>query len=72
MSVKGIHDSRIVNPMAKVIVSLEVTDDGQTRLHSSLPPDALVKLLLSTSVDVIFGYVDSLVEEKVKKSDVAL
>lgn len=60
MSVEGLpRESPIVNPMAKTIMSLRIDDQLRTQLKSDLPPRETAKLLISTAIDLIFGYAEA-------------
>jgi len=61
--------SGIVNPFAKTILSIEIKDDGTTKLSSSLPPDIVCKSLLSLTVDLIFGYMNEASEKKTETAN---
>ena len=54
-------ESRIVNPMAKTIMTLVVNDQFQTELKSELPPRDTVKILMNLVADLTFGYSEALV-----------
>lgn len=63
MALEGLpKESRIENPMAKTIMSLRINDQMQTQLRSDLPPRETAKLLISTAVDLIFGYAEALAD----------
>ena len=60
MALEGLpRESPIVNPMAKVILSLRVDDQMHTQLKSDLPPRETAKILISTAFDLIFGYAEA-------------
>jgi hypothetical protein len=63
MMVEGLpKESRIHNPMSRNILKLEINDQMQTMLKSDLPPRDTAKVLISTAIDLIFGYVDALAD----------
>lgn len=71
MSVQGLpKESRVINPMSKTIMSLQINDQMQTTLRSDLPPRDTAKLLVSTAIDLIFGYVEAMADaSKTKLSE---
>ncbi len=63
MAVDGLtKESRIENPMARTVVSLKINDRLQTQLQSDLPPRDVAKLLMSTAMDLLFGYVEAMAD----------
>lgn len=61
-----VKESRLVNPMAKTILTLEVNDQMQSKLNSSLPPRDTAKVLVNVALDLIFGYAEALVDSNQK------
>jgi len=55
-------ESRLVNPMAKTILSVKVNDQLQSNIDTQLAPREAAKILMSLAVDLMFGYVEGLVE----------
>ena len=62
-------ESRIVNPMAKTILSIKVNDQLQSHIDTQLAPREAAKIMMSLAVDLIFGYVEGLVEFHTKDKD---
>ena len=63
MSVQGLpRESPIINPMSRTILKLEINDQMQTMLKADLPPRDTVKLLVSTAIDLIFGYAEAMAD----------
>jgi len=66
---KGTGDgSNIVNPFAKKVLLIEATDDGQTKVDSPLPPDAVCKILSSIIIDLQFKYTMAAIQQSQKES----
>lgn len=61
--------SGIVNPFAKTILSIEMKDDGSTKVQSSLSPDVLCKAMCSLMIDVIFQYVNAASQSKAEETN---
>lgn len=53
---------KIVNPMAKQILSLTIDDSLQVNLQSQLPPEQVIKLLQSVMTDVMFVAIKNMIE----------
>jgi hypothetical protein len=65
--VKG-NGGAIVNPFAKKILSIEATDDGQTKIESPLPPDEVCKILSNLIIDLQFKYMMAAIQQSQKES----
>lgn len=57
----------IVNPFAKKILTIDVTDDGQTNISSPLPPDEVCKILANIMIDLQFRYITAAIDQAQKQ-----
>lgn len=62
MSNHLVKEKGIVNPFAKMVLTLSVDDQGQVTLNSSLHPQEACKLLRNIEADLLFKYIDSVTQ----------
>ncbi len=59
MSSPLIKEKGIVNPFAKMALTLTVDDQGQVTLNSPLHPKEVCKLLRNIEIDLLFQYINT-------------
>ena len=58
---KGINNnSAIVNPFAQPILTLTIDDQGNTKMDTQLPAEAVVKIVTQAMLGTMFAYVDQM------------
>jgi hypothetical protein len=58
--------SQIIDPLARDILTLTISDRGQVHLESQLPPVEVTKLLNNLIAELIFKRIEQL-EETIKR-----
>jgi len=70
MSSPLLKDSRIINPMSRIILKYEVNDQMQGSIHApELHPRDVAKLLMNMAMDLMFSYSEAVVNQQKVEAD---